>query len=261
MNDHMIFKDWCYTQRTDAGQNKRLLRLTERAEGREAIADRLPELIRSHYDDLERISEDIRNLGYPAAAALLAERLPQSKRLRSGELGEILATEFVEEKTNFVVPIRRLRYKDGREVPLRGDDFIGIDISKTSLHLLKGEAKSRAILKMDAITEARQALSRDGGRPTAISLLFMADRLMESDDKNDDLGKMLRNEVVIQAVPTARLQHMIFTMSGNKTPKALVTDLQVADGGRTHTVVHLRIADHQEFIRTAYKRALNLGNT
>lgn len=256
----MIFKDWCKIQRTDAGQNKHLLKLTERAGGREAIANRLPDLIRSHYDDLERISKDVLDLGYPDAAALLAERLPQSTRLRSGELGEILATEFVEEKTNFFVPIRRLRYKDGREVPLRGDDFIGIYISKTNLHLLKGEAKSRAFLKTDAITVAREALSRDGGRPTAISLLFMADRLMESNNKKEDLGKILRKEVAVRAVPTARLQHMLFTMSGNVTPDALTKDLQAADEGRTHTVVHLRIADHQEFIRTAYEGALNLGD-
>jgi hypothetical protein len=63
----------------------------------------------------------------------------------SGELGEILATELVEEMMDYEVPVRRLRYKDGREMALRGDDFIGIRVNAAgNLHLLKGESKSRA---------------------------------------------------------------------------------------------------------------------
>jgi hypothetical protein len=38
---------------------------------------------------------------------------------------EILATELVEEEIGLRVPVRRLRYKDGRNMPMRGDDFIG----------------------------------------------------------------------------------------------------------------------------------------
>jgi hypothetical protein len=53
-------------------------------------------------------------LGYNAAATILRERLPRSKTVRSGDLGEILASEFVEERLGFNVPIRRMRYKDGR---------------------------------------------------------------------------------------------------------------------------------------------------
>ena len=254
----MLFEDWCEIRRADSGKDKRLWRLVERAGGRKSISDRLPDLIRSHYDELERISEDVRSLGYPAAAAILSERLPQSTRLRSGELGEILATELVEEMTRFVVPIRRLRYKDGREVPLRGDDLIGIHITNDgNLFLLKGEAKSRTILGPAAIAEARKALTRDAGRPTAVSLLFIADQLMASDDER---GKILREEVATRAVPRARLHHMLFTMSGNQTPAALAADLASADDGRTHIAVHLRITDHQEFIRTAYEGALTLGN-
>lgn len=35
-------------------------------------------------------------------------------------------------------------------------------------------------------------------------------------------------------------------------PQALVHDLQSAGTDRNHTVVHLRIVDHQEFIRGYY---------
>ncbi len=42
-------------------------------------------------------------------------------------MGEILATEFIEFQTEFRIPVRRLRYKDGREMALRGDDFLGVN--------------------------------------------------------------------------------------------------------------------------------------
>ena len=256
----MIFVEWCDNQCTDLG-SKQLWRLTELPGGRTAIADRFPDLIRSHYDNLERISEDIRDLGYPSAAALLAERLPRSKRARSGELGEILATELVEEKMDFIVPVRRLRYKDGREMALRGDDFIGIRIDESgNLDLLKGEAKSRATLAEPVIVEARRALCRNSGRPTATSLLFIADRLMENESEESALGRMIRNEVVAHAVPPARIDHALFTMSGNAMPQALIKDFQSVDGAHTHTVIHLRIEDRQDFIRISYEGALTLGD-
>jgi hypothetical protein len=256
----MLFADWCNMEHA-GDEAKRLYKLTERAGGRAAIQRDLPNIIRSHYDEMDRIAEDIRDLGYPQAAAILVERMPRSTRARSGELGEILAAELIEEQTEFKVPVRRLRYKDGREMALRGDDFIGISIDDNAqLQFLKGESKSRANLSAVTIREARETLSRDEGRLTATSLLFIADRLMEHDDARAALGRRIRNEVAARALPPSRIGHALFTMSGNAAPQALQDDLNAADGVRTHTVMHLRIEDHQAFIATAYERALTLGN-
>ena len=255
-----LFADWCDCEPAQDGR-KRLLKFTERVGGRAAIAGRLPDLLRSHYDEMERIAEDVALLGYASAEALLAERLPRTTRARSGELGEIFATELVEESLGFSVPVRRLRYKDGREMALRGDDFIGVRSSAEGhLFLLKGEAKSRANLAGATIIEARTALSRDSGRPTATSLLFIADRLMEGDGPLAALGRIIRNEVASRAVPSDRIDHALFTMSGNATPRALFDDLRGAGVDRSHTVIHLRIDDHQEFIRLSYEGALALGD-
>ncbi|MGH3851235.1 MAG: Hachiman antiphage defense system protein HamA, partial [Pseudonocardiaceae bacterium] len=229
--------------------------------GRALIAVDLPNCIRSHYDDMERIAEEIRELGYPHAAAILAERMPRSARARSGELGEILATELVEEQLGYKVPVRRMRYKDGREMALRGDDFIGVRVDvEDNLHFLKGESKSRAALAKATITEARTALSKDGGRPTATSLLFIADRLMDHADERRTLGRQIRNEVATRAAPAVRVGHMLFTVSGNAAPQALQDDLQAADIVRPQISVHLRLEDHQAFINNTYERALALGN-
>lgn len=254
-----LFDEWCECEATEDGR-KRLLKYTERQNGRAAITGRLPDLVRSHYDDMQRVAEDIAALGYAGAAALLAERLPRTARARSGELGEIFASELVEQHLGFSVPVRRLRYKDGREMALRGDDFIGVRLGADGqLGLLKGEAKSRANLAAATIAEARTALSRDGGRPTATSLLFVADRLMEGEGDGAQLGRTIRNEVANRAVPATRIDHALFTLSGNSAPNALEVDLQTAGVDRGQTVVHLRIEDHQDFIRVTYEGALAIG--
>jgi hypothetical protein len=256
-----IFEDWCDFDCSDEDQ-KELWSLTEKGGGRAAIRQRLIETIRSHYDDLGRIADDVAALGYPEAAAILRERLPRTTRARSGELGEILATELVEEEIGYAVPVRRLRYKDGREMALRGDDFIGVQQDdKQQLRLLKGEAKSRKALGKATIAQAREALSRDTGRPTATSLLFVADRLLEQDEAaKKALGRTLRNEVARRALPVSRIDHVLFTFCANNPTAALAEDLEMADDGRAHVSACLRIADHQEFIAEVYERALALGD-
>ena len=64
----------------------------------------------------------MKRLGYKVAAKILSEAMPQTPKGRSGDLGEILATELVEEEIGLRVPVRRLRYKDGRNMAMRGDD-------------------------------------------------------------------------------------------------------------------------------------------
>lgn len=257
-----IFKTWCDSQRADTGKRKRLWRFTEKLKARDKIRTVLVKTVREHYDSSERIAQDLEDLGFAGAAEILRERLPRTKKARSGELGEILATELVEEELGFNVPIRRLRYKDGREMALRGDDFIGVGYdSKDSLWLLKGEAKSRAVLGKTTITEARASLNRDAGRCTPSSLLFVADRLLEHEDKNKvAMGRAIRNEVGLKTLRPSRIDHVLFTVSGNAPPKALEDDLASTDEGRTHTVINLRIEDHQDFIADIYKGALDLGD-
>ena len=137
-----LFDDWCENDEEEENK-KRLWKLTEKDDGREAVIAGLVNTVRSHYDLLERIADDVEELDYEGASAILRERLPRGKKARSGDLGEILASELTEEKLGFDVPVRRMRFKDGREVALRGDDFIGVAYSeeRDRLRLLKGESK------------------------------------------------------------------------------------------------------------------------
>ena len=255
-----IFEEWCDFDR-DGKERKRLWKLTEKAGGRAVIRDKLCETVRHHYRAAERMADDIQSLGFPGAATIIRELLPRTTTARSGDLGEILATELVEEEIGFRVPVRRLRYKDSREMALRGDDFIGAKLNQEAqLHLLKGESKSRLSLAANVVAEARQALTRDDGRPTPSSLLFVSDRLLDGEAEDQILGRALRDESASRAVPAARIDHVLFTLSGNAPPQALADDLNAADGVRTHTVVNCRVGDHQTFIANIFEGAGALGD-
>jgi hypothetical protein len=126
---------------------------------------------------------------------------------------------------------------------------------------LKGEAKSNKTISKTTITQARKALCRHHGRCTPDSLLFVANRLLYSDNEDDiALGRTIRDAIGARTIPASRVDHMLFTMSGNAPPAALKDDLDEASADRTHYVVNLRVEDHQEFIAEMFDKAQKLGD-
>jgi hypothetical protein len=257
-----LYKRWCDTTRK-GDKRKHYWTYVEKDSGRDKISDDLAKRIRSHYVRLELIAEDVERLGYKAAAEILRAAMPQTPKGRSGDLGEILATELVEEEIGLRVPVRRLRYKDGRDMAMRGDDFIGAgyDADGQQLWLLKGEAKSNKILGKATIASARKVLNRDNGRCTPDSLLFVANRLLESNDPSDNaLGRDLRDQVGLKSLRADRIDHMLFTVSGNGPHASLKEDFDALGTNRDHYVVNVHVEDHQDFIAAMYQGAQDLGD-
>lgn len=257
-----MFNDWCKIKDRQSG-NKQLCKLREKLGGRVAIKDELIERVRSHYDKLEQIAKNVEDLGFSKASAILKERMPREPQMRSGEIGEIIATEFIEYHTNFRVPIRRLRYKDARDMPLRGDDFLGVnEDDRGRLNLLKGESKSGKRISNSVVSKAREQLSANDGRPTPISLLFLAERLLESEDEGDkSLGQKILNEVAIRAMPPRRITHSLFALSGNAAEGIVDDDLIAADNIHRHISISFRVNDHQCFVKEIFDEAGKLGNS
>lgn len=255
-----MIEDWLKTEEAEYSERKRLYVLAEKEGGRAAVQADLIERVRAHYDDPRRIADDIAGLGFAGAAAILRERLPTDAKTRSGEVGEILATEFMEHQTGFRIPVRRLRYKDGREMALRGDDFLGIEELEGRLSYLKGEAKSGQTMGAEVITTARTRLNEDEGRPTPISLLFVSDRLLEREGEDEAVGRQIRNALGRGTIRARDVTHGLFTLTGNDRVADLETDLDRADDSHGHVSVNLRINDHQAFIAWVYEEAENLGN-
>lgn len=255
-----LYDRWCDAAKEES-RRKRYWTYTEKAGGRNQIADALTETVRSHYDRLENIARQIERAGYQVAARTLQSVLPATPKARSGDLGEILGTELVEEELGLRVPVRRLRYKDGREMALRGDDFIGVALigPDNKLRLLKGEAKSKRTLGRITVAGARKVLDRDNGRCTPSSLLFVANRLVESPDPQDvALGDAIRDEVGA-VIPRAQVDHMLFTFSGNGPHASLKADYEAASTNRDHYVVNVHVEDHPDFIGDVYERVIDLG--
>jgi len=102
------FSDWCEEHEETIGDNS-LTVLTGIADNLEIGRDATALCVPTHYASEERIATLLDRLGKPASASFIRQKLPQGSRIRSGDLGEILATEYVAEKTVFTVPIKRLR--------------------------------------------------------------------------------------------------------------------------------------------------------
>lgn len=245
-----LFKKWLNCSQAVVGRHS-LRVLTERDGSRSAILDDLQELVRGHYVDPELAAKRVASLGAPKTAALLREHLPTGKKSRSGDLGEVLATELAEQELQYDIPIRRLRWKDGREMALRGDDIIGVarnDHGK--LLILKGESKSRATLSTAVLDEAGGALDSDRGRPTRHSVLFVADRLREFGE--DDLAEELE-EAVLESFRGIPVAHMLFVLTGTQPKNLLETHLKgAAKKKRVRHAVGVCIEDHAKFIEILF---------
>lgn len=241
---------WLEVSRTSIGRHALLL-CTEADGRRTGVFSELQAVVRGHYLAPETMARRVASLGAPRAAVLLREHFPRSKIGRSADVGEILATEVVEQYLEYLVPIRRLRWKDGREMALRGDDVIGINGTSGRLRLLKGEAKSRAALTASVVAEAGSALDRGRGRPTRHTALFVAERLREQDQ--DELAEALESAVLngFQSVP---IEHMVFVLAGNKVESLLRAHLEsVATRGTVRYAIGLRVRDHGRFITSLYR--------
>lgn len=248
MTSHPI-EQWLQVNQSAVGRHPLWL-LTERDGSRSAILDALRELVRGHYVDPKTTAKRLAALGAPKTAELLREHIPTGKKCRSGDLGEILATEVVEQHLKYAIPIRRLRWKDGREMALRGDDLIGIARDNKKLLMLKGESKSRSTLSSAVLDEAGTALDGDRGRPTRHSVLFVAERLREQG--NDALAEELE-EAVLQSFRGVPVAHLLFVLTGSSPKNLLSTHLTaVAKKRRVRHAVGLRIVDHEKFIEITH---------
>ena len=249
MTEYVIHR-WLTRKTANIGRHTLVL-MSEMDGARSGILHDLRTTVRNHYVDPELTARRLAALGAPKTAELLRGHLPTTKKARSGDLGEILATEVAEQQLHFNVPVRRLRWKDGRNMALRGDDVVGLAREKNNkLVFLKGESKSRAALSAAVLDEAGAALDTDRGRPTRHSVLFVAERLREQNE--DDLAQELE-EAVLQSFKAMRVEHMLFALTGSN-PTNLLTDHLKAHAKKLHLryAVGVRIEDHGKFIEDLF---------
>jgi hypothetical protein len=214
-----------------------------------------------HYASPEKLARVFEKLGKEAVANFLRTELPTRKSLRSGDMGEILATEYIDERTEFAAPVKRLRWKDHREMAMRGDDVIGVRLPGEGkrIRFLKVEAKSEATLQTRTIEKARVALDGDDGLPSSHALSFMSQRLFEMG--LEEVADAIDLAQLDQGIGAAQVVHMLFAFSGNNPRGFLKADLENYAGPVRQQSVGLRINDHQEFIASVYEGVLEADDS
>jgi hypothetical protein len=219
----------------------------ERAGGRPIGMTSLKKLLGDHFVGEKAI---LRAGGYTKAADIIANSLPANKKTQSGDLGELLATEYVRERTPFVVHLNKLRWKSDRQMPMHGNDVVAVQLSGNAVLVLKGECKSRAAFSSTVAREAFDGLEKDGGRPNPSTLAFIAKRLY--DDDRDEEADIYRDLQVAGALAPKNITHFVFVLSGNDPSSFLVAapGSQVPDIKRDAAAVV--IGDHGVFVSAVF---------
>lgn len=250
------FNDWCLSADEPVG-NHSLQVMTGQAANLPTGVQATAAIVPGHYASEAQVARALERLGKPASAALIQGKLPTTKAIRSGDLGEILATEWIYAHSGgYRAPIKRLRWKDHRNMAMRGDDVIGIlqDAQTQQLNFLKTEAKSRASLTARVLTEARAGLDKDEGRPSAHALSFISARLLELG--NLPLADAIDDALLKHGIPMQNVRHLLFTFSGNAPNAMLTASLQAYPGPINQWGVGLHVDGHAAFIGAVYDRVI-----
>jgi hypothetical protein len=229
--------------------------LVERDGGRAEVFDVLVEVAVDHVVGL-KVIESLG--GFPKATHVLKNRVPADKIARSGMLGEILAAAFLEQQTEYAVPVRRLRHRDTRELAMRGDDVLGFHVHGKQIKVMKVEAKSRAKLATATLTEAREGLAKHKGRPNPETLAFLECHLREAnrDEEAEPITQLQR-----QSIRASNVCHMIFTLSGNDPTTLLESNCQPVRKGIELRACGCSVTKHSDFIKAVFDACLAKGDT
>ncbi len=215
------------------------------------LASKLPD----SYADTEALALVAERFGKPMVAVFLRDRLPTKKSARSGDMGEILATAYLDEECGYVVGPSRLIDRDHQEWAMRGDDVLAARIDKSSrLHLVKAEAKSRVSLGAATVKSAREGLDRNDEMPSPHSLSQFATRLLKS--SNQDIGAAVLDMQLNDGVRPDRVGHLMFLLTAGDPSAHVSADLKAYVGSVPQLTVILRVQDHQRFINDAFEKVV-----
>lgn len=225
-----------------------------------ALKDSLINILPDFYISPDSLADTLRRLGKNAAAQKLLTKLPEVKKIRSGDIGEILATNYIEESTDYTVPIRKLRWRDHRNMAMRGDDVIGIivDQQRQTIKFLKAEAKANKALSREVLQKARAELELNDGLPAPHALEFVAERLRETG--NQPLADLIEKVQLVDGIRTNQVEHLLFTFTASDPESLQKEDFDSYDGDIKQSSVGFRVINHQELIEDVYQGVINADN-
>lgn len=247
------FSRWCSpeTVKPIKAHTARVLSSLDDDAGVDAVAATLP----NRYAKAETLAFIAEKHGKPKVSAFLRNKFPATPIARSGDMGEILATAYLEEDCNFTVGPSRLRDRDHQEWAMRGDDVLGAKLDE-SLHvrIAKAEAKSRIKMGEAVVKEARDGLQRTDGLPSPHWLTQFAERLLGTPEES--IGEAVLELQLLEGIHPDMMTHLMFLFTMSDPSQFVEKDLTAYTGPIEQLAMTLRVNAHQEFIRNAYEKAL-----
>ena len=152
-----LFDPWCSGEQIGSG-SKILHLLCARTSGQRKAIEVLQSVVPTHYCKPEVVRKWLKRWGYEKTLAVVRKDLPSSKKARSGDLGEILATEYVNRRLDFNVPIFPLRWRDHRELTsAHHDDYAEVWTGRLAESLEAGTMDRSAVILIHAGLRSRIA--------------------------------------------------------------------------------------------------------
>lgn len=214
-------------------------------------------LIPEHYVDPISIARTLERLGKHAAAEKLRIKIPEAKKIRSGDIGEIVATDYIEEETPYTVPIRKLRWRDHRNMAMRGDDVIGVlsNPQDNTIKFLKAEAKGNKALSTNVLEKARMELDLDGGLPAPHALSFISERLNGMGGYG--LADRIEKAQLVDGIQSNQVEHLLFTFTQSNPGSLQKAAFDGYGGDITQKSVGVQVNYHQELIASVYQGVID----
>jgi hypothetical protein len=195
----------------------------ERADSRARIKGPLAEAIVDHHVAPEAVAGVLERRGYAKANEFLTRRLPADARTRTGNFGEVLASEHLRQRYGYEMPVFKLRYCEHPNMPMRGEDLVAfrLDDHRTVIGLCVGEAKTAQAFSAQEVRDAHERL-RVAYHPHPVSLCMISNLLH---DRGDPLAEQI--DAILERLSSESFprENWIFIVTGNR-PRDPFSDIE-----------------------------------
>lgn len=244
------FEDWCNIDDENVNHHRRVI-ITAYDSMLEVGIKNIALVVPIHFN---AAADTFDELGKKEAAKTMRIMTSDEPNIRLGNLGEIIATEWVNsDSCEYFTPLR-FRFVPNPNVSPPGNDIIGFKKVDTypRINFLKGEVKSHENMSSGTINGARSSLDKHGGSPAPSSMLFTLN-ILRADDKYSALVEAIKDALSDNyQAPSAYVSHLIFTFSSNAPEKYFKESLESYSGLTQQIYVGLHVKDYQYFVNKVY---------
>jgi hypothetical protein len=228
--------------------------IQERTTARRRVKAALADAVLDHHVFPAVIEGALRRIGFTKTLRLLSQRLPRERRTRTGNFGEVLASEHLRQRYGYQMPVFKLRYMDHPNMPMRGEDLVAFRLSgkRVIAGLCIGEAKTMQAFRPQEVQDAHDRL-KQAYHPHPVSLAMISSILYgQKSPLAEEVDKVLET-LSVRSFPR---ENWIFLVTGND-PANPFSVVQAADEVIENlTCVNLCLADLEALVQEVFDRPL-----